>query len=196
MTDPADLAVRLRRAAFNRALADADLSAIGPLLGPQTILVTGTDSAVLAGRKAQLLAWKREFAASEGTIYTRTPDTITTSPVEPIAMEHGHWQGAGAGSGKMLAAGTYAPSGARSAPTGSSKRKSTRRWRERSSTPSGKDRPPPPGHAAIGDRSARRVHLRYAGIPQSPRSARAMIDRPQIERQRRASASLGLRASA
>jgi hypothetical protein len=107
MTDPADLAVRLRRAAFNRALAGADLSAIGPLLGPQAILVTGTDSAVLSGRKAQLLAWKREFAASERTIYTRTPDTITASPVKPIAMEHGHWQGVGAGGGEMLAAGTY-----------------------------------------------------------------------------------------
>ena len=107
MTDPADLAVRLRRAAFNRALADADLSAIGPLLGPQAILMTGTDSVVLSGRKAQLLAWKREFAAPERTIYTRTPDTITASPVEPIAMEHGHWQGVGVGSGKMLAGGTY-----------------------------------------------------------------------------------------
>jgi hypothetical protein len=107
MTDPADLAVRLRRAAFNRALAEANLAAIGPLLGPQAILVTGTDSALLSGRKAQLLAWKREFAAAERTIYTRTPDTIAASPVEPIAMEHGHWQGVGAGSGKVLAAGSY-----------------------------------------------------------------------------------------
>jgi hypothetical protein len=105
--DAADLAVRLRRAAFNRALADADLNAIGPLLGPQAILVTGTDSAVLSGRKAQLLAWKREFAAPERTIYTRTPDTITVSPIEPIAMEQGHWQGVGVGNNEVLAGGTY-----------------------------------------------------------------------------------------
>lgn len=103
----ADLAIRLRRAAFNRALADADLAAIGPLLAPQAILVTGTDSAILAGRKAQLAAWKREFAASARTIYTRTPDTIVPSAFEPIALEHGHWQGVTADTGQPLASGSY-----------------------------------------------------------------------------------------
>ena len=58
-----DLAIRLRRAAFNRALAEADLQAIGPILAPNAILVAGTDSAVISGRKAQVMAWKHEFAA-------------------------------------------------------------------------------------------------------------------------------------
>lgn len=107
MTSPADLAIRLRRAAFNRALADADLNAIGPLLAQNAILVTGTDSALLSGRKAQLLAWKREFATPERTIYVRTPETILVSPVEPIALEHGHWQGIAAATGQPLASGTY-----------------------------------------------------------------------------------------
>lgn len=109
MTDAksADLAIRLRRATFNRALAEADLNAIGPLLSQQVVMVTGTDSAILAGRKAQLLAWKREFAARDRLIYTRTPDTILPSPVEPMAMEHGHWQGVSAASGQTLAAGSY-----------------------------------------------------------------------------------------
>lgn len=93
MTASADLAIRLRRAAFNRALAMTDLAAIGPLLAPDAILVTGSDSAIIAGRKAQLLAWKREFAAASPTIYLRTPESITASAVEPIAMEHGRWQG-------------------------------------------------------------------------------------------------------
>lgn len=93
MTASVDLAIRLARAAFNRALAEADLAAIGPLLAPDVVMVTGTDSAVIAGRKAQLLAWKREFAAKERMIYIRTPDTIIPSPVEPIAMELGVWQG-------------------------------------------------------------------------------------------------------
>jgi hypothetical protein len=101
----ADLAIRLRRAAFNRALADANLVAIGPLLAPQAILVTGTDSAILAGRKAQLAAWKREFAASTRTIYTRTPETIVASPAEPIAFERGRW--AGLTAGQPGASGTY-----------------------------------------------------------------------------------------
>ena len=98
----------MRRAAFNRALAGADLTAIGPLLMPNAILVTGTDSAVLSGRKAQLHAWKNEFAAAERMLYVRSTETITVSPVEPIALEHGHWQGAKWGSDELLASGTYA----------------------------------------------------------------------------------------
>lgn len=97
----------MRRAAFNRALGEADLDAIAPLLAPGAVLVAGTDSAVLAGRKAQLLAWKREFAAADPTIYTRTSDRIELSPVAPIAMEHGTWQGVTAG-GLFVASGSYA----------------------------------------------------------------------------------------
>jgi len=108
MTASAELDIRLRRATFNRALADADLDAIAPILAPNAMLVTGTDSAVITGRKAQLLTWKRAFAAPERTVYTRTPDTITVSPIEPIALEHGEWQGIMAGSGEALASGTYA----------------------------------------------------------------------------------------
>ncbi|WP_340312949.1 nuclear transport factor 2 family protein [Rhizorhabdus argentea] len=107
MTPSTDLAIRLRRAAFNRALAEADLDAIGPLLAPNVILVAGTDSALLSGRKAQLLAWKREFAGPARTIYTRAPERIIASPVEPIAFEHGRWQGAAAGTGQSLASGDY-----------------------------------------------------------------------------------------
>lgn len=94
MTAAADLAIRVARAAFNRALAQADLNAISPLLAMDVVMVTGTDSAVIAGRKAQLMAWKREFSAKERMVYTRTPETVVASPVEPIAMEYGCWQGA------------------------------------------------------------------------------------------------------
>lgn len=101
-----DLAIRLRRTAFNRALAEADLAAIGPLLAPYAVLVAGTDSALITGRKAQLLAWKREFAATDPTIYTRLPDTIRASTVAPIALEHGQWRGVTA-LGSVLASGPY-----------------------------------------------------------------------------------------
>ncbi|SNS78118.1 protein of unknown function [Sphingomonas laterariae] len=107
MAEPADLAIRLRRAAFNRALADTDLDAIGPILAPGVFLVTGTDSAVISGRKAQLIAWKREFAASDRTVYSRTPDTIRVSEVEPIALEQGRWQGVPAHGGAPVASGEY-----------------------------------------------------------------------------------------
>ncbi|HZU63067.1 MAG TPA: nuclear transport factor 2 family protein [Novosphingobium sp.] len=112
-----DLAIRLARAAFNRALAAGDVAAIGPLLAPAALLVTGTDSAVISGRKAQILAWKREFAAPGRTTYTRTPETITVSPVEPIAMEHGRWTGTDA-DGLPLASGTYAAKWRNLAPGG------------------------------------------------------------------------------
>lgn len=107
MTTPPELAIRLARAAFNQALANADLSAIGRILAPTALLVTGTDSALLTGRKAQLAAWKREFAAPTRTIYVRQPDMITMSPIEPIAFEQGQWRGTAAGSDTLVAAGIY-----------------------------------------------------------------------------------------
>ncbi|WP_310531722.1 DUF4440 domain-containing protein [Novosphingobium sp.] len=105
--DSPDLAIRLRRAAFNRAIADADLAAIGQFLTNDVVLVAGTDSALLTGRKAQLLAWKREFASANRTVYARLPHRIEFSAVAPIAMEHGEWQGVTL-SGTNLASGTYA----------------------------------------------------------------------------------------
>lgn len=102
-----ELAIRVARAAFNRALATADLAAIGPLLAPDVVLVAGTDSAVIQGRKAQLLAWKREFASRDRTAYTRTPDTVLPSSVAPIAFEHGRWQGVSVGDGTVQASGSY-----------------------------------------------------------------------------------------
>lgn len=105
--DSPDLAIRARRAEFNRALAEADLGAIGPLLAPDCVLVAGTDSALLSGRKAQLLAWKREFAAADRTMYKRIPERIELSPIAPMALEHGNWQGVTL-SGAPLASGTYA----------------------------------------------------------------------------------------
>lgn len=108
LVSDAELQVRLRRAAFNRALAEADIAAIGPILAPEVILITGTDSAVIAGRKAQIAAWKREFSANPRTIYVRTTDSVTVSAVEPIALEHGHWQGLPQSSPIPSATGHYA----------------------------------------------------------------------------------------
>ena len=107
MTNSTDLAIRLRRAAFNRALAEADINSIGPILAQNAILITGTDSAIISGRKAQLMAWKREFAVTDRTIYTRAPASIIASAIEPIALEHGHWQCITAAGQHPVASGTY-----------------------------------------------------------------------------------------
>lgn len=102
-----EIAIRGNRAAFNDALARSDLEAIKRVLAPNTVLVTGTDSAVISGRQAQLATWKREFNVTDRTIYTRTPDTITISSIEPIAFEHGRWRGVSASAGFEIAAGVY-----------------------------------------------------------------------------------------
>lgn len=103
-----ETAIRLARAAFNRALAQADLPAIKAVLAEQATLVTGSDSALIAGRKAQLQAWKREFSAplAQRTTYIRSPQQITPSHSEPVAMELGEWRGEQ--NGQRIAAGTYA----------------------------------------------------------------------------------------
>jgi ketosteroid isomerase-like protein len=107
--DPAatELAIRARRALFNRAIASGDVQAIGPILARDCVMLTGTDSAVIAGRLAQVKVWRREFAAPTRDTYLRTPEAFDVSAVEPIAMEHGSWD-ATAPDGECTAAGTYA----------------------------------------------------------------------------------------
>jgi hypothetical protein len=105
--DSPELAIRLRRAEFNRALADGRPGPIGSILAPRAQLVTGTDSAVITGRTAQLAVWKQEFAAARRTVYSRMPQKIDVSAVEPIALESGHWEGLDP-DGAAIASGTYA----------------------------------------------------------------------------------------
>lgn len=107
MTATTDLSLRLRRAEFNKALAACDLDSIRALLAPDVILVTGTDSAVITGRNAQLQAWRREFAAAARVVYVRTPQVVIGSDVEPIAFEHGKWQGSLISNGDVIACGDY-----------------------------------------------------------------------------------------
>lgn len=102
-----ELAIRARRALFNQAIAAGDAGAIGPLLARDCVMVTGTDSAVIVGRLAQVKVWRREFAAAHRDIYMRTPRDFSVSAVEPMAMERGGWT-ATVASGACSASGTYA----------------------------------------------------------------------------------------
>lgn len=102
-----ELAIRTRRALFNQAIAAADIQFIGAILARDCVMLTGTDSAVIAGRLAQLKVWRREFATPTRDIYVRTPQTFDVSAIEPIAMEHGTWT-AQASTGERTASGTYA----------------------------------------------------------------------------------------
>jgi ketosteroid isomerase-like protein len=107
MTTPSVLAIRTRRAAFNRAIADAEAQAIAPILARDCVMITGTDSAVIAGRSAQVKVWQREFASPSRLIYERIPAAITISPVEPIALEQGEWRGVAQGTDIVAASGLY-----------------------------------------------------------------------------------------
>ncbi len=103
----AELAIRSRRAAFNRAIAERDAAAIGPILARECVMVTGTDSAVIMGRMGQVKVWRREFAGTARLVYTRTPEQVTVSPVEPIALEQGRWEGIDSTSDVLAASGVY-----------------------------------------------------------------------------------------
>ena len=104
----AEIAIRSRRAAFNRAIAERDANAIAPILARDCVMVTGTDSAVIAGRMAQVKLWRREFAAPSPAVYVRMPGSIAVSPVEPVALETGDWQGMDGPGGAVTSSGTYA----------------------------------------------------------------------------------------
>jgi len=96
-----------RRQAFNAAIRDADLAAIGAVLAPDVVLVTGTDSDLFQGREAQLAVWREDFEkkADDRMVYVRTPECVERSDVAPIALEHGHWRGEGLAG--AFAAGRY-----------------------------------------------------------------------------------------
>ena len=103
----AELSIRARRAAFNRAIAEGDAAAIAPILARDCVMVTGTDSALNQGRMGQVKVWRREFSGPARLIYTRTTREVVLSPVEPIAMEHGRWEGIDSTSDVLTASGTY-----------------------------------------------------------------------------------------
>ncbi|MCJ2183760.1 DUF4440 domain-containing protein [Novosphingobium sp. 1949] len=107
----AELAIRTRRAEFNRAIAEGDCGAIGPILARDCVMVTGSDSAVIAGRLAQVKVWKRDFSQAGRLVYARRTQRVESSRVEPIAMEYGDWEGRVAGqegaSASNGASGTY-----------------------------------------------------------------------------------------
>lgn len=107
-TDPAAAAVRAARASFNRAIEREDLEAIASTLAEDVILVTGTDSDVINGRKAQLDTWRNDFHDDARLIYVRTPDCVSPSPLLPIVLETGSWRGSRQAGGDDFVGGTYA----------------------------------------------------------------------------------------
>lgn len=102
-----EAAIRAARDRFTAAIAKGDLAAIGTALDDKSVIVTGANSLVFAGRGEHLRLWKEDLSAPSRGIYVRTPDRIELSPVGPMAMETGHWKVVDTRSANDWASGVY-----------------------------------------------------------------------------------------
>ena len=107
MPAEAERQIRGQRAAFNRAIAAADLTQIANVLADNVQMITGSDSIHVAGKQTHLDRWADGFKDPNRLVYVRTPTQITVSPLLPIALETGHWRGATAGATKDWIGGDY-----------------------------------------------------------------------------------------
>ncbi|WP_206711171.1 nuclear transport factor 2 family protein [Aquisalinus flavus] len=107
MVDSGADGVRAARAAFNTAIAGGDAGAIAQILAEETVLVAGTNSAVIAGRAEQVAVWTADFADPGRLVYVRKTDKVMLSPLYPMAMETGTWRGAPAGNDTDWVGGAY-----------------------------------------------------------------------------------------
>lgn len=99
-TGPEAASIEAQRAAFNTAIAEADIAGIEAVLTEDVILRAGTSSTLYAGREAQIETWAEDFAAgNDRLIYVRTPECVEASPLVDFAFERGHWRGTPAAGG-------------------------------------------------------------------------------------------------
>lgn len=103
----AERQIRAQRGAFNRAIATGDVKGIAAVLADNVQLITGTDSALLAGKAAQLAIWTQDLSDRSRGIYVRTPDRVRVSAIRPMALETGHWRGVDTAWSKDWASGDY-----------------------------------------------------------------------------------------
>lgn len=82
------------RARFNAALAQRDFDAIAQALAEDCTLTPGDEADLIAGRDAQLDAWRSIFAQAPDVTYVRTPQRIDVAENGELAAETGRWRGA------------------------------------------------------------------------------------------------------
>ena len=97
-----------QRELFNQAIVDQNIKAIESVLHEDVILITGTDSDVYTGRRAQLAIWNDDFSNPDRAVYVRTPTCVRVSSVFPVALENGIWRGEQSNHTGTFAAGSYA----------------------------------------------------------------------------------------
>lgn len=106
-SSPDAAGIHARRTEFNEAIAARRIEAIADVLADDVVLVTGTDSDVIAGREAQLETWRDDFRNARRAVYVRSPDCIRVFNVTPIALEYGRWRGEREGAPENFATGRY-----------------------------------------------------------------------------------------
>lgn len=81
------------RAAFNAALSSRDYDGIEQALCEDCTLVPGDDAELMAGRDAQLDAWRSIITQAPDVSYVRTPMRIDVGEDGLLAAETGRWKG-------------------------------------------------------------------------------------------------------
>jgi ketosteroid isomerase-like protein len=81
------------RAAFNTALSARDYDGIALALCEECTLVPGDDAELMAGREAQLSAWRSIITQAPDVSYVRTPMRIDVGEDGLLAAETGRWKG-------------------------------------------------------------------------------------------------------
>lgn len=104
---PDEAAIRVKRAAFNAAIAKGDVAGIAAVLADNVQMVTGGDSVIVAGKADQVALWSQDLKDKSRGIYVRTPQRITISPLSSMALEAGAWRGVDNRSAKDWASGDY-----------------------------------------------------------------------------------------
>lgn len=106
--DAAARSIGEARAAFNNAIADAEIEPIADVLADAALLISGTDSDQFIGATAQIDIWRADFRDEKRLIYARKTGCVKLSPLYPIAMEEGVWRGAPEGNDADFVGGVYA----------------------------------------------------------------------------------------
>jgi ketosteroid isomerase-like protein len=87
-------AIAAARARFNQALADRDMAAIAEILCEDCTLTPGDDAELMAGRQAQLDAWRLLMGQASDLAYVRSAKRIEVGSDGLLAAETGRWTGA------------------------------------------------------------------------------------------------------
>jgi ketosteroid isomerase-like protein len=84
--------IRLARESSNQAIAQHDVDGIVSFLD-QEYVITISSGVIENGRETAAESWAGHFADFPDVVYVRTPEEVTISSSNPLAIENGTWLG-------------------------------------------------------------------------------------------------------